>query len=389
MGYNIPYFRATLIATGGLVSYWRKYHADSIGVNFTGDSRWYATPASPRSDVTKSWEYWFSGSFKVPSNHPSSGPAYTFFNQHNSSRDVGNTGGGGIGWGFGIGVSAIRMIYVPSSDEWKLAVEPASPNNEFLLQTINRATLYDYIVQVIWGRLDQQLGLAGPGVSGGGIGSHPNNGYGRVRVWVNGSNTPLDTGNINTLQRSKNPDNGTTYTQTLIDGPWDGWYTPTLSSGSPSVEVSATRVGTSFGEMIVDGQSTAFTMLSESTSDGGSQTGSGTTLTPIDSDDFRVPTSLGGEPPPVVPPTTTSNYSPWSVAEQWNASTGVTDPPPDVPPTVVEGNIGQWSTAAAWNAYGWLTPAPDPTAVTLTAPSASVVTLTAKTPITVTITPVS
>lgn len=387
MAYNIPYFRATLPVATGLVAAFRKYDTDTAGPDPTGGSRWFGTPASPRSDVIKSWEWWFAGSFLVPAAHASAGSGFTFWDIHTTSYDVGNTGSGGIGWGFGDLVSSVKYLYYPNTNKWYLTHQPNYPNHEFLIQTISRDVRYDFVAQVILGRLDQQLGLAGPGVSGGGIGNHPNNGYGRTRIWANGSNTPFDTGNCDNLQRSTNPSNGTTYTQTLFAGPWDGWYTGNLST-QVSAELSATRLGRSVGEALADGSVAGFTVLSTYTGDQGAY-GTFTDLASISSSSFLVPSSLTGEPPPVVPPTPTSNFSPYSVAEQWNASTAVTDPPPDIPPTVVERNIGPWSTRTQWNAYGWLEPAPDPTSVTLTASAASVVTLTAKTPITVTITPVS
>lgn len=358
MAYNIPYFRTTLPSATSLVAYWRKYGSDATSPDDpAGHSRWFGTPASTRTDVTKSWEWWFAGSFSVPSAHANVSNGFTFFDNHNSSYDVGNTGSGGIGWGFGTDVSAVRFEFRPSLNQWRLYHEPNFPNHRFDIATISRDTRYDFVVQLILGRLDQELGLAGPGVAGGGIGNHPNNGYGRTRVWVNGSDAPFDTGNISTLQRAQNPGNGVTYTQTLIVGPWDGWYTGNLST-SVSADQSATRIGRSVGEALLDGSVGGFPILAYYDGSEG-PIGTAVDLSPISSSSFLAPPSLTGGPPPEVPPTPTSNIGPFNQPVQWNASTGVTDPPPDIPPTVVENHIGDWSDQVQWNAYAGMVPAED------------------------------
>lgn len=338
MAFNIPYFRTTLTATGSdnLSAYWRKYGSPTSTTRFTGDDRLLATPAYPNTAI-KSWEWWFIGSLTIPVGSNLSSRTFTTLDLHNTASDV----GGGIGWNFGSLVSPFYFTIRADGSRYRIWLNhpPNEPNNEFLLvSTVTLGARYDFVIQVIWGRLDQQIGLAGPGVSGGGVAGHPNNGYGRTRVWINGSDTPLDTGNINNLQRAAN--GGSTYTQTAFQGPWDGYYTfGSALSTTYSLETSATRVGRSFGEAQND---SSLTLLSSLLAGG---TASQTSLSALSSDDILLPSSLtGGDPTP----TPSSHFGRWTAATQWNA--GVISDPPDQPPTVVEGHLGRWATVTEWNA---------------------------------------
>lgn len=340
MAYNIPWFEITLNSGSSVpVAYWRKYGTEST--TLSSMERYILTPASTLSGI-KSWEWWGIGSILVPTDHPSATRTYTLYDWHNSSQDVGP---GGIGWGFGNLVSPLFFGFTSGSDRLFMNVEPNYPNHQFtLIPTVTRNSRIDFVTQIIWGRLDQQLGLAGPGVSGGGIGSHPNNGYGRIRVWINGSDTPVDTGNINTLQRSAT--GGTTYTQTVILGPWDGYYGYGGSSlpATAKLRVAATRIGRSFGESAQDG-SNGFTLVSELLAAGSA---SDADLSDLSSDDIVLPPSLTGGSSP--PPTPTSHFGRWTDSVQWNA--GVIAGEPETPPTVNEQHLGRWSSYVEWNAAG-------------------------------------
>lgn len=343
MSFNIPYSRMTLNGGSSLpVAYWRKYDTESTSERST--SRLILTPASTISGI-KSWEWWFIGSMKVPVGSPTTARTFTTFNVHNTALDV----GGGIGWNYGDQVSAFQLLVRPNGSQYNIWLNhsPNSPNNEFLLASnVTPGTLYTFTVQLIWGRLDQQIGLAGPGVSGGGVAGHPNNGYGRTRVWVNASDTPIDTGNINTLQRAVNPSDGKTYTQTAAEGPWDGYYGYGGSSfpTTYSLEVTATRVGRSFGEAKLDGTN-GFSLLEEGVFAGSASV---TTLTSLVDTDIALPPSLTGGSSP--PPTPTSHFGRWTDSVQWNA--GVIAGEPETPPTVNEQHLGRWSSYVEWNAAG-------------------------------------
>lgn len=285
--FDIPHFAVTLEPGGtGWAAGWRKFSTPANSLDPGGNAS-FGTPANPRAETRKSWEWWLCTSILVPSSHPDVSNNITTVDTHNHPHDVGGVGTAGIGWGWGDLVSAQEFIYNAPSRTMRNMHESNFPNHLTELAAGMTGERYDFVVQMILGRLDKELGLAGPGVPGGGIGDHPNDGFGRTRIWVNGSNTPADSGNINNLQRARNPNDGKTYTQTMFYRTWDGWYTGVLAQ-RVTAELYATRMGTTLAEALVDGSS-GFELQSELLVPGRSSIQS---LAPLSSVDFRVPSSL-------------------------------------------------------------------------------------------------
>jgi hypothetical protein len=227
------------------------------------------------------------GSTTIPASFPTVGRNIATINPHNSSYDVRdpNNTTAGIGWGFGSGVSAFHVFYASGhptdgDNRFFLYVDPQSGTNKWpLVENVQRDKRYDFCLHVILGRTDQELGLAGPGVPGGGIGDHPNNGAGRIRMYVDGTLT-ADTGNINTLHRAQSPADGKFYTQTLLYRPWDGGYVVPSLSQQITLERTLSRVGTTLEQALSDD---GFTLVQEW------ENGSTADLAPLSSTDFRSP----------------------------------------------------------------------------------------------------
>lgn len=295
-GFEIPAFDVVLAAGPGVgsnqrIGWWRQYETDHNSWVHNGEDRipHMVTPAPGQRTISgpRSWVWWQCGSITIPENAPSVGRNFTVINPHNSSYDVGPSGQG-IGWAFGSGVTNVRVSYTDDGytggvgpNKLVLNINPSPSANYLIVENVEKGKRYDLCIETILGRMDQELGLAGPGVSGGGIGDHPNNGYGRVRVYVDGA-LAVDTGNRNTLQRAKAPD-GKTYTQTMMHRTWDGAY---VNQGLPrefTIGRTLTRVGTSLADALTDDP--PHNLRSEFGEGGGSFTD----LTPLDSTDFRAP----------------------------------------------------------------------------------------------------
>lgn len=292
IGFDIPRWNVTLpagagVGTNGRIGWWRQYKTSSFPLGSLPAPH-LATPASTAAGVVESWEWWYATSIVIPTSFPTfAGKHFATTNPHNSAFDVGNSGSGGIGWGFGSGVSSVHVFY-NASGALELYVEPSPSTTYVLVPSVVKGQRYDIVVRWIMGRTDLELGLAGPGNPGGGIGNHPNGGQGRVYAAVDG-NWVVDTGNRTTLQRAMNPSDGKTYTQTIAERFWDGSYTTVGLSTSVVMEKTATRMGRTKDEMLVDGSS-GFTLHSEW---GEPSSGAGlpftASLPPLNSLNFRVP----------------------------------------------------------------------------------------------------
>lgn len=287
--FDIPHWRVTLPVSNTAVARWRLYRTDNN--SFVTDTPHLATPApNPRNPTgPRSWTWWLLGSTTIPTSFPGGvSGSFATIDPHTSQYDVGPSGMGGIGWGFGSGVAGMHIFYlsnhpVDGHNKFILYADYNSGTNKWVaVANVEKGKRYDFCAHVILGRVDQQLGLAGPGISGGGIGDHPNGGAGRIRLYVDGA-LVVDTGNINTLQRATAPDSKT-YTQTLWYRPWDGTYVVPRLTQQITMDRTVTRVGTTLSEALGDGAE-GFDPPSEW------ENGSTTNLAPLRSSEFHAPSA--------------------------------------------------------------------------------------------------
>ncbi len=194
-------------------------------------------------------EWWTLHSFMVPSasDWPADNWGNSIYNWHNAADDAGSTGDGGIGWGFGSGVSAVHVLFKslhfsasdPSNTGLIFHVEYANYNKN--LPDVVPGQWYDIVTHIVYGRTDGTTPRAGS-----------------AQVWVNGNSTPVvNLSNIDTLQKAVNPDDGKTYVQQVIDY-WDGGPyrkgEPCRRIGPQASRhvVTATRFGTTLDKAIND-----------------------------------------------------------------------------------------------------------------------------------------
>lgn len=298
--FDIPRWLVKLPASPGIgdngrVAHWRQYKTGGEALLNAGSGKTVPhliTPAPNSRYVSgpRSWEWWILGSILIPASYPVTGRNFATINPHNSSYDVGPSGIGGVGWGFGSGVSALHIFFANGQEaplldnDFSFNINPSPSTKWNVVLDVERDKRYDIAMRVIFGRLDKELGLAGPGVAGGGIGDHPNGGAGRAWVYVNGE-LKADTGNRNTLQRATAPD-GKTYTQTCLHRCWDGAYCVPGLPAAISMERTASRIGRTLAEALADGKN-GFTKHAEWMEP---TTGpSATDLAPLRSVDFVVP----------------------------------------------------------------------------------------------------
>lgn len=144
-------------------------------------------------------------------------------NGHNVAGDNGPPGSGGVGWGFGSPVSALRIGWNPPADAPCMMVEPyQSGGIEIPLPVPDRDVWQTYEIHYIAGRLDKTT--ARPGIA---------------LVSVNGAK-PIGVGG-NTVQRAVCPSDGKAYTQGWMQW-WDGDYGENLSEPS-TTQFQLTRFG--------------------------------------------------------------------------------------------------------------------------------------------------
>jgi hypothetical protein len=256
-------------------------------------------------------DWWFIIQRYWPSSYPSNnhGDWGTEVNFHNVAGDAGP--GGGVGWGFGTGVSSLMLEWLPGASSPQFGVEPNSPNNNLPLPPVTRDAWHTYIVHFVAGRTD-------------GTTVHP----GGLTVWFDGNDTPaINLSNINTVQRAKGPD-GNWYTQRWMQL-WEGDYTRNLQTKS-TVRLALTRVGSTIAQALADRP-----VMVGSTLSGQYYKGSGINMGPptiasaaaLTAADGAIPTSLGGAgvTPTPPPPTTTPPVKPPAPT----GDGGKRDAPPD------------------------------------------------------------
>ena len=170
--------------------------------------------------------YWPS-SYR-PSSHGKWGREVNF---HNVAGDAGPAGG--IGWGFGSGVSSLALDWLPHASGPQLTVEPNHPHENLRLPAVSRDRWHTYVVHFIAGRTD-------------GTTVRP----GAITVWADGVNKPvINLSNINTVQRAQGPD-GQWYVQRWMQL-WEGDYTQALPAVS-TVRLALTRIGGTLQEALAD-----------------------------------------------------------------------------------------------------------------------------------------
>lgn len=154
------------------------------------------------------------------------GDGWFMINLHNSPHDVGNTGSGGIGWGFGNGVSCIAWN-AQSGGKFCQHVEQVN-------DSANGSAATDYPL-VDW-PVGKWITLLAEIRFGRGDGTTKHTGY--VKTWVDGVEC-LNIDPITNVQRAKNPANGQTYTQTLTEV-WNGGpYRIDVNASDPDVSYVA------------------------------------------------------------------------------------------------------------------------------------------------------
>lgn len=234
----------------GIASNYRKLWIDHSSTNtnsgFPSVASMIATPQSTDSRaLKKSWTWWFYHDLMID-------PSWDYTKQgawgttapegHNSSHDVGNTGSGGIGWGFGVGTASFQLDYVGGN--LYQHIEHRDPVRNLIAANLSKGIWHSVLTELTLGRIDGSIQTNG----------HPYNGNGRVRTWLNNSSTPIDTGPTNTLQRAKNPTNGVTYIQTLMDLYTAGFYTRQDNENFVELilNTTAVKVGKTKAECLAD-----------------------------------------------------------------------------------------------------------------------------------------
>lgn len=246
------YVQSDGIAAGYRVV-WVDHRSPTTNVMPNGDVRTIASPnAVHPSAVLKSWVWWLAWEMLVdPTWDPSRQGNWGTFtpNCHNSANDVGNSIHGGIGWGFGAGTSSVQTDYIGGNLYQHIQNDFTNfPSGNNLVQAnLSKGVWHSVLMELTMGRIDGSVSAAG----------HPFSGHGRIRTWLDGSDTPVDTGPTNTLQKAvKNDDpnsplNGQTFVQTLMDC-WSGFYSGFADSMELIISTTAVRIGRSLSECLAD-----------------------------------------------------------------------------------------------------------------------------------------
>jgi hypothetical protein len=180
-------------------------------------------------------EWWFVIERYWPSSYDSRkhGKWGTEVNFHNVAGDAGPKDSGGVGWGFGHGISALYLGWKPELRSPTINIELQPETANMALPVPKRDAWHTYVVHWIAGRTDGSTVRPGS-----------------ITVWADGANRPvIKRRNINTLQRARGPD-GNQYTQRWMQL-WEGDYTSALSVRA-TTRLSLTRIGKTLGEAIAD-----------------------------------------------------------------------------------------------------------------------------------------
>jgi hypothetical protein len=201
-------------------------------------------------------EWWFVIERNWPSSYPPSnhGGWGRQVNFHNVAGDAGPPGSGGVGWGFGDGVSSLALDWLPSMPGPTINVQLQADTRNMPLPVPARDRWHTYVVHFVAGRTD---------------GTTPR--PGAIEVWADGAGPPVirRTG-INTVQRARGSD-GQWYTQRWMQL-WEGDYT----SGLPvpaTTRLVLTRIGRTLEEALADRPGLAATNLAGQYHSGGAYYG--------------------------------------------------------------------------------------------------------------------
>lgn len=232
-------------AAAELRSVWVDHSSSTTSSTAPNIASLIATPDAVYSEATKkSWVWWFATELMFdtswdPTQQGQWGSTVT--NCHNCSRDVGNTGSGGIGWGFGGDVpSSFQYEYI--GGDFTQHIQHRTPITVVISANMQKGVWHSALTKLTLGRIDGSVSSGG----------HPFGGQGRVQTWWDGSSTEIDSGACNTLNRATNPDNGITYVQTLMDVYRAGFYTKKADTIELIMAQTATRIGTTVSECLDD-----------------------------------------------------------------------------------------------------------------------------------------
>ena len=186
-------------------------------------------------------EWWFVIERYWPSSYQASnhGRWGRQVNFHNVAGDAGaaENGSGGVGWGFGSGVSALALDWRTSDPAPSLCVLCAYESEggaAHLLPVPTRDEWHTYVVHWIAGRTDGTT--VRPGL---------------VEVWVDGAAEPqLRRTNINTVQRAIGDRDGKPYVQRWMTL-WEGDYTSALPVEARQ-RLVLTRIGGTLEDALAD-----------------------------------------------------------------------------------------------------------------------------------------
>jgi hypothetical protein len=180
-------------------------------------------------------EWWFVIERYWPSSYNSKnhGKWGATANFHNVAGDAGPEDSGGVGWGFGRGISALYLGWKPElrSPTFNIELQPSTTNMP--LPVPKRDAWHTYVVNWVAGRTD-------------GTTVRP----GSITVWADGADRPvIQRRNINTVQRATGPD-GQSYTQRWMQL-WEGDYTSDLQVKA-TTRLALTRIGKTLAEALAD-----------------------------------------------------------------------------------------------------------------------------------------
>jgi hypothetical protein len=186
-------------------------------------------------------EWWFVIERYWPSSYPASNHGHwgRHVNFHNVAGDAGaeENGNAGVGWGFGSGVSALALDWLPADSSPSLCVLCAYQSEggaQHPLPVPTRDEWHTYVVHWIAGRTDGTT--VRPGL---------------VEVWVDGADEPhLRLTNVNTVQKAIGDRDGKPYVQKWMVL-WEGDYTSELPVEARQ-RLVLTRIGRTLEEAIDD-----------------------------------------------------------------------------------------------------------------------------------------
>lgn len=255
--FSIPTYELALPSTSALVALWVTHYSPTIPYALTGgtflcrEANW----------ATAGYEYWMLTQFYIASSYGSGNNAARYSVVLDMHPVGGETGWDGVG-----GVSPMHIKY--RDGNLMLQHEPNNPNEWVVASALSKDVWHSLVVHVIFGR----SGFSVPG--------HPNGGMGRTRIWLDGSDSPFDTGNVSNIWGAYQNLAATTRLTVL-----EGTYGP--NSQASFTRMTAQRWGTTLSAALADSQITRT---------GFSPTGgvNASVIASRNSSDFVLPPSLEG-----------------------------------------------------------------------------------------------